>query len=156
MAASVFISYSTADLAKANELKETLEKETTTPFRVFLADSSVRPGDNLPKKISEAIRSCDFFVLLWSGDADSSKWVPQEVGQALAADKPIFPIVYKEGAHLPGFISNLKYLAAFKGEGEVRRWITDELDQKARSLEIRNYIAFGVIAIVILYLLLKK
>jgi hypothetical protein len=156
MAASVFISYSTADLVKANELKQTLENETSTPFRVFLADSSVRPGENLPNKISEAIRSCDFFVLLWSGDADSSKWVPQEIGLALAAGKPIFPIVLSEGLQLPAFLSNLKYLAAFKGEEEVLRWITEELDQKARTLQIRNYVAFGIIAVIILYLLLKK
>jgi hypothetical protein len=156
MACNVFISYSTADLEVAKQLQENLERQEQPRFTVFLAESAVKVGDTLSTEISNAIRACDFFVLLWSGAADQSKWVPQEVGQAIHANKPIFPIVLKEGCVPPAFIAGLKYLPAYRGEKEIRRWIVEELNEHARKVEMRNAVALLLLLAALMFLLCKE
>jgi hypothetical protein len=141
MSSNVFISYSTADLPVAAALKSALESQPEPKFTAFLAETCVKVGEDLPKTITTAIAGCDFFVLLWSGNAASSGWVPQELGQAMGAGKPVFPIVLKEGITIPGLASTLKYLAAYKGEQEIERWVKTELADRARWNEIQKLIA---------------
>ena len=155
MACSVFISYSTVDVQKAIELKQYLERDPKTKFQVFLAETSVSVGDNLPTTITNAIKGCDFFLVLWSESAATSKWVPQEIGQAVNAGKPIYPIVLEEGSTLPGFISGLKYLPAYKGEDAVRRWVAEELSDKGKWVETTKLIGFLVLAAAVAWVLFK-
>ena len=77
VAFSVFISYSTKDLSRARQIKRLLEG---TGSKVFLAEYSLPPGSELGQAILGAIKECDLFLLLWSSNAKSSEWVPQEVG----------------------------------------------------------------------------
>ena len=111
MAYSVFISYSTRDLTVATNLQEWINYAGAT---AFLAEYSVIPGTSLAENIIRAIKGCDLFVLLWSHNARGSEWVPQEIGIAKGAGKPIMPVVLHDGLELPGFIKDLKYLALYK------------------------------------------
>lgn len=108
---NIFVSYSTHDLDQVNLLKQQL---ANTPVTVFVAENSVLPSQELPKEISKAIEDCDLFIVLWSKNARDSDWVPQEIGRASALKKTILPLVLTEGLNLPGFISNLKYIAVFR------------------------------------------
>ena len=105
----VFVSYSTKDLADVEALKASL---SGSPIEIFIAENSVKPSESLANEIKSAIKACDLFVVVWSNNAKNSDWVSQEVGQAVALDKKILPIVLEGTMGLPGFMSDLKYLAA--------------------------------------------
>ena len=110
MAYKVFISYSTKNLNVAEWARTTLHQPGHV--EVFVAEYSVQPSQPLNDEIEKAIRNCDLFVLLWSSNARSSDYVPQEIGIAKGCNKTILPVVMEAGVPVPGFISNLKYLSA--------------------------------------------
>ena len=110
MAYEVFVSYSSIDLATASALRAWIERAGA---QAFIAEYSVAPSEALAPKIEAAIRRCDLFVLLWSGNAAKSTWVPQEIGIARGLLKPILPIVLSEGTSPPAFIGELKYLPLY-------------------------------------------
>jgi hypothetical protein len=124
----IFVSYSTHDIEHVELLKQQLKG---TPIEVFIAEHSVKPSEDLGNKISTAIEECDLFVVLWSQNAKESTWVPQEIGRAHALKKTILPLVLHEGISLPGFISNLKYLAIFED--------TESALIKAKELIMNSY-----------------
>lgn len=106
----VFISYSTHDIEHVDLLKQQL---ADTPVSIFIAEHSVKPGNELTSVISKAIQECDLFVLLWSSNAKDSDWVSQEIGRADALSKKILPLMLTDGLSLPGFINGLKWLPVF-------------------------------------------
>jgi len=67
MAYNVFISYSSKNLHVVDWARATLSQPGVT--EVFAGEYSVLPSQVLNDQIIHAIRSCDLFVLLWSGQA---------------------------------------------------------------------------------------
>lgn len=107
----VFVSYSTNDLNDVSSLQRAI---SGTGVEVFVAEHSVSASERLSEKISTAIAGCDLFILLWSKNAKGSEWVSQEIGKAHSLNKKILPLILTEGLHLPGFISDLKYIAVYR------------------------------------------
>jgi hypothetical protein len=132
----VFVSYSSLDLSNVAVLQQSL---VGTGVKVFVAEHSVRPSEGLSERISVAIAACDLFVLLWSSNAKASEWVSQEIGKAHSLNKRILPLVFTEGLKLPGFISDLKYLAVYKNPAaamkRTRSMILEELRTKQATIE---------------------
>ncbi len=120
MAYKVFISYSTKDFAVVDYVKNLL---ASPMIEVFVAEYSVYPSTSLSNSIVEAIKGCDLFVLLWSRNSGSSEWVPQEIGVACGASRTILPIVLEPEPSLPGFIRELKYLAAYQNPEDSLAWL---------------------------------
>lgn len=89
MALRVFISYSTKDY-KTVEHVERLLKESGA--EVFVAEHSVSPGSDLRTSISNSIKQCNIFILLWSKYSRASEWVAQEIGIATSEGKTIIPL----------------------------------------------------------------
>ncbi|WP_394202477.1 toll/interleukin-1 receptor domain-containing protein [Marinagarivorans algicola] len=114
----IFVSYSTHDIKQVDLLKSQL---TDTPIEVFIAEHSVSPSQELAPTISNAISGCDLFVLLWSRYAQNSEWVSQEIGKASALKKKILPLILDKDLKLPGFISNLKYLAIYEQQESLKK-----------------------------------
>ncbi len=112
MAYKVFVSYSTKNIHIAQWAIQALSQPGIT--EVFVAEYSVQAGSNLDEQILAEIRACDLFVLLWSGSARQSDWVPHEIGAARMANKATVPVVLERGVPVPGFISNIKYLRAYE------------------------------------------
>ena len=108
---NVFISYSTHDLKQVQALQKQL---SNTPIKVFVAEHSILPSEELTSSISAAINKCDLFIVLWSLNAKDSDWVSQEIGKATALNKKILPLVLEPDMNLPGFVSGLKYLSIGK------------------------------------------
>ena len=131
---NIFISYSTHDLQQVQMLKKQMD---STPIKVFVADHSICPGQELAPSISDAIKQCDLFVVLWSKKAKDSDWVTQEIGKATAYKKKILPLLLDEELNLPGFISGLKYLPIYKNPGKelekARNIIKAEYDTKKNT-----------------------
>jgi|ERR1022692_268925 hypothetical protein len=112
MAYKVFVSYSTANIHIAQWSIQALSRPGV--IEVFVAEYSLQPGAILDQRILAEIRACDLFVLLWSGAARHSDWVPQEIGAARIVNKLIVPIVLEQNLPVPGFISNVKHLRAYE------------------------------------------
>lgn len=104
---NVFVSYSTRDISQVLQLQQQL---AGSPIKVFVAEHSIVPSQDLAQAINSAIEQCDLFVLLWSKNAQASDWVSQEIGKATALKKQILPLILDDGMNLPGFIHNLKHL----------------------------------------------
>ncbi len=149
MAYSVFISYSTRDLTVATNLQEWINYAGAT---AFLAEYSVIPGTSLAENIIRAIKGCDLFVLLWSHNARGSEWVPQEIGIAKGAGKPIMPVVLHDGLELPGFIKDLKYLALYKDPQAAVEWLHSHVAQRVKN-KTDGLVALGVVGAIMLALL---
>jgi hypothetical protein len=60
--------------------------------------------------------------------------VPQEIGIAKGCNRIILPVVMEEGVPVPGFINNLKYLAAHKNWDGSFIWLTQFVRANAAQL----------------------
>lgn len=131
----IFISYSTHDLIQVEFLKQQL---VDTPIEVFIAEYAIKPSEDLESKITTAIKECDLFVVLWSSNAENSKWVSQEIGHAKAFKKTILPLVLHKNIELPGFVSNLKYLPIYQDPDaqlkQAKKLITELYAKKSDEL----------------------
>lgn len=154
---NIFVSYSTLDLAHVELLSAQL---ANTPLKLFIAEHSVSPGDLLSLKIKNAITSCDLFVVIWSKNAKESGWVSQEIGQAIAHQKSILPLVLDEEHPPTGFVSDLKYIPVYeniplaleKAKGiamnsyQNKALLAQQLQQKKES---DNMVGLGVAALLL-------
>lgn len=158
----IFVSYSTHDLEHVDLLKQQL---ANTPVSIFIAEHSVKPGNELTSVISKAIQECDLFVLLWSSNAKASDWVSQEIGRADALSKKILPLMLTEGLSLPGFINGLKWLPVFSDPKlaleQARDTIASEYKNKMgvvlqKEQEQRNALALMGIGALLLWAFSQK
>lgn len=74
----VFISYCShqQDLKVADAFYQALQ---TAGFDVFMAEKSIRLGDNWAHRVEQALNQCDFFLLLLSVSSAASEMVIEEV-----------------------------------------------------------------------------
>src|SRR5882724_9354301 len=120
MAYNIFISYATKNMRIVDWTRAALAKPGMT--EIFAAEYSVVPGQVLNEEIKAALRKCDLFLLLYSHEADASKYVQQEIGFAVSLNKTVRPIVMEANLPVPGFISDLKYLPAHENwDGSFER-----------------------------------
>jgi hypothetical protein len=146
MAYNVFISYSTKNLLIVDWARTTLAQPGIT--EVFAAEYSVLPSQVLNAEIIRAIRACDLFVLLWSHDAKNSDYVPQEIGIAVGCNKIILPVVMEDNVPVPGFITDLKYLAAHKNWEGSFQWLAQFVHDNSQKQ--KNAKALGALVATIL------
>lgn len=85
---SVFISYSSREMETATKICEYLEENG---FECWIAPRNVIGGENYPTQIVNAIRNCDYFLLLASGNTNMSGHVSNEVDIAFNCKKVIIP-----------------------------------------------------------------
>lgn len=149
MAYKVFVSYSSSDLNLANSLKNLLVPHG---IDTFVAEDSLLPGASVSAELKTRIKSCDLFLLLWSRNSRASSWVQQEVGAAVSSDKAVIPIVLEPGLDLPGFLGDMKYLAAFKDYKQSFCWLEQEAVRRAKNKNLRDaaLITLGVVGAFVL------
>lgn len=121
MAYKVFVSYSTKDFPNVEMLRNWLQHPNV---EVFVSEYAVPPGAPLAASIEVALRNCDLFVLLWSGNAAASEWVGHEIGIAKGCNKQILPIAL-EDVPLSGVIQHLRYVAAFRNPQDGMRQLRE-------------------------------
>jgi hypothetical protein len=106
----IFISYSRQDAAIMRRLEQQLK---AAGAEVWVDHAGIRSGDNLPKRISDALEWCNILLLLWSESSRKSKWVEKEWTNAEALDRLIIPCLL-EKTPLPGILTN-KVFIDFRG-----------------------------------------
>lgn len=89
----VFISYCTADYARADHVRRVLEE---AGFRCWFAPRSIRGSQDFTNEIPPAIAGSRAFLLIMTAEAQRSKWVKRELGEADAGNKPIFVMMLDE------------------------------------------------------------
>lgn len=149
MALKVFISYSTKDIQIVDFVRSIL---AGAPVEVFVAEYSVAPGTPLSPAIVTAIKQCNLFILLWSHNSRTSEWVPQEIGIAKGENKQIIPVVLQPDLHLPGFISELKYLDVPKNPQAAFTWLRDNVISHATEKQKQESTAWLAIGGALLWL----
>jgi len=136
----VFISYSSQDAVKANEVVRALEK---AGVRCWIAERDILPGTaNWAADVERAISEARAMVLLVSPDFNRSVQTPKEMILAIAEKLFILPIRitdFQPWEHLRYFLADCQWVDA-SGEKLAQR-----LDLV--STVLRNYLARGPAAV---------
>lgn len=102
----IFISYSRQDAAIMRRLEERLK---AAGAEVWVDHQGIRSGDNLPKRISDALEWCNILLLLWSASAKASKWVEDEWTNAHSLGRRIVPCLL-DATPRPGILASKVYV----------------------------------------------
>jgi hypothetical protein len=102
----IFISYSRKDAAVMRQLEARLK---AVGAEVWVDHAGIRSGDNLPKRISDALEWCNVLLLLWSASSKASKWVEDEWTNAHSLGRRIIPCVL-DGVPRPGILASKVYV----------------------------------------------
>lgn len=86
---SVFISFSSRDESDIAPITEMMDKNNISYFK---APQSIPAGSNYAKEIPKAIKECEVFLLIITGNAQRSIWVEKEIDCAINNRKNIIPI----------------------------------------------------------------
>jgi len=105
----VFISYTAKDVQIAKEVYDILR---TLGLDVWLDVYEIEPGDDVTRRIEDAIKSCQLFVAIITHNSVNSNWVQKELKIALQRsaakqDNSTVPIVL-DGVEVPEFIKNVE------------------------------------------------
>jgi hypothetical protein len=111
----VFISYSRADLPKAEKLVKQLDIEND--IEVWFDAVQILPGDNFVDKMMAAIETCDKFLICLSPSFEKKSpqsWVRREFRAAMLDENRqgrniIIPVRIKRGGKVPNEIGPIAY-----------------------------------------------
>lgn len=133
-----FISYASADRARALQVCESLEARG---LLCWIAPRDLPPGVEYGEGLVEGIRSSRCLVLVLSAAANASPMVSREVERAVSSDKPIFPIRVEEvlpARSLEFFVSATQWIDAWEGS------FLDHVEDLARELRSERSIQEAV------------
>jgi hypothetical protein len=102
----IFISHAWEDKALVRRLEAELR---AAGAEVWVDHIGIRGGDNLPKRISDALEWCNTLLLIWSDAACNSDWVELEWSNAIALKRAIIPCRL-DTTPMPGILANKAYL----------------------------------------------
>ena len=112
MVKSVFISYSTADTATTELIRDGLE---VTGIACWMAPRDIAPGQDYAEQIINAIEGCTVLLLVLSETSNHSQYVIKEVERAIAKHKIVIPFRIhniQPSRSLEFFISNAQWIDA--------------------------------------------
>lgn len=123
----VFISYKSEDWEQADWLRRTLEQNGVS---CWMAPSSIPGGSSYAAEIPAAIRECRAFVLVLSARAQTSRWVPRELDQAINAGKVVLPFMLENCALRDDFnfyLTNVQRYEAYENKAAALRKLLRDL-----------------------------
>jgi hypothetical protein len=88
MTYDVFVSYTKNDKVVADSIVATLE---SSDIRCYYAPRDIKPGEDWGKAITDAIRGCKIFLLVFSGSSNHSRRVLDELNLAISTEKIVLP-----------------------------------------------------------------
>jgi len=88
MTHDVFVSYTKKDKVVADSIVATLEGND---IRCYYAPRDIKPGEDWGKAISDAIKGCKIFLLVFSGSSNKSRRVLDELNLAISTEKITLP-----------------------------------------------------------------
>lgn len=115
---NIFISYSSLEYNKADEIRTILKKNACI---CWMAPESIPAGSDYGVEIPPAIKNCDIFLLILSYASQASTWVPKELDFAITSKKTILPIHIDDSPISDTFLfrlSNIQAIESFGKESE--------------------------------------
>ncbi|NBQ68786.1 MAG: toll/interleukin-1 receptor domain-containing protein [Nitrosomonadaceae bacterium] len=108
---SVFLSHSSKDRSIVERVSEELRNMGLTPW---LDDQQIVAGEQIPRKLSAALADSDYFLIFWSANAKSSRWVQLEIDAAFfqwadAQSILIIPVLL-DNTDLPELLKPISHL----------------------------------------------
>lgn len=131
-----FISYSRRDGLRRNQVMRVFEAEAVK-FWVDL--HGAQAGNRLTPALENAIDECACFVLLLTGNSNSSKWVRFEVERAVAANKPILIVAFHGATPSRRFPDALWDLVRVDVPGNFHPKRQKEVANRTRRLMMPGY-----------------
>lgn len=130
----IFISHAMADNELVSEFAAQLRNEG---FEVFSPDRDVLPGENLARRVADAIERADAMVVIGSEDAGKSHSVLWEVNFALGSPKyknRLITVLMDKDAEIPWILNRLPVIHLNKKtRGEVGRLVAERLREVATA-----------------------
>lgn len=131
----IFVSYSSADRAFAEDLVRQLEQAGN---RIWFAPRNVRPGTDYSEQIQAAIEQAGAFVIIVSNAANESDFVRAETEMAFSRRRPIFPVRCGPVAPAPGLALFLQLRHWTDAFGPSRHNAVARLGQELAGLAPRG------------------
>lgn len=101
-----FISYSSEDSTYIHKLHRSLDTIGANPY---VAEWWLEAGQPLAEKIRRNIEDSACLIAMLSSEANSSAWVHEEIGYAVAKGIPVIPVI-EAGVKVRGFLEGLEYI----------------------------------------------
>jgi hypothetical protein len=147
----VFISYSSKDEDLAKFVKKHLTNEGLS---IFLASTSLKPGDHWSKKIMENLRLSNWVLLLASRAACQSQFVQQELGGAIYGNKKIIPVVWDMPlSELPGWTRDYQSINL---EGTTMESLSQKITDIAKDIKAEKNKGLLILGAIFLALLIFR
>lgn len=127
-----FLSHNHADKPTARGLGAQL---VLAGAYIWFDDWELRAGDSIPGKVNEALATVDTLILLWSENADRSRWIRAELETALArsVEEKAFRVVpvRLDDTPLPALLRRFKWVDLSDGDtaravNEIMGFTTDQ------------------------------
>jgi hypothetical protein len=115
--ADVFISYAREDQAFVRKLHEALKAQDRD---MWVDWEDIPPTAEFPAEIQSGIESAEAFVFVISPDSVVSKWCRQELAHAVAHNKRLLPVLYRDvddDESVPEPIHSLNWIDFRKSDG---------------------------------------
>jgi hypothetical protein len=145
MTFSVFVSHSMRphDLPLLRGVCDHLSEHGIT---YYLAERDWRFGEVLPARVENEIKRSDCVIGFLMTGGKASAYVNQEITVAMAAKKPVIPVLEK-GADLTGFRVGLDYVELDRhAPQDCATKLSARLSQLPASEEVRSAICWAMIA----------
>ena len=117
----MFISHCSADKQIANEVALFLVSEY---IDVFYDEWDIAAGMSIIERIEKGLIECQFFILIWSQNAENSNWVNTEWKAALSKSirkgVPIVIPIIVDSTSVPELLNDIKHLNFNDGIEETR------------------------------------
>ena len=130
----IFISYSSENEGMAEQIRQVLEQNGIS---CWYAPKALRGTQDFTAEIPQAIRSAKGFLLLMSKEAQKSKWVQRELGEADECDLPVYTFFLEDCPLNDQFRFVLRfnqhYEAALGYEEQMRRLIRELQEDLAKD-----------------------
>src|SRR5580765_7991211 len=89
----IFLSYSSQDKNFANATCNSLERES---IRCWIAPRDITPGEDYGEAIINAISLCKIMVVIFTQNANESKFVKKEVERAVSKGAIVIPVRFQD------------------------------------------------------------
>ena len=139
----VFISHAQADQPLAEYLYRHLTQEGIS---VYLASVSMPPGEHWQQSILNSLRSSTWVICLASKAAIESRWVMQEMGVAIGANKKLVPIIWDvQPDALPGWMQQYQAVNLGKASQEDAKAAIVRIADAIKSEKQKGLVILGLI-----------
>ena len=134
----IFISYKSEDIEKARKVRDHFENEG---FSVWMAPDSITGGASYAAEIPPAIDGAKVFLLVFTKNTQSSKWVSRELDRAINGNKIIIPFMLDDcelNDEFSFYLTNVQRYPAFENYKKSLAKMTDEIRRYIQPVVAEN------------------